>query len=113
MAGRPWTRSAESSLREDGSIWDRPDGYANACPGRLFGHESSLRANGMDADRFLALTANAMHGDRQRCLLEAGCDDFATKPIHRVELIEQIRVADGHGAAESWAGKGGPGRTRR
>ena len=38
----------------------------------------------------LALTANAMQGDRQKCL-DAGCDEFAIKPIRRAELIEQIQ----------------------
>jgi CheY-like chemotaxis protein len=50
----------------------------------------------------LALTANAMQGDRQRCL-EAGCDDFATKPINRGELVEKIQVliSDGNKPTES------------
>jgi signal transduction histidine kinase/DNA-binding response OmpR family regulator len=37
----------------------------------------------------IALTANAMQSDRQRCF-ESGCNDYATKPINRQQLIHQI-----------------------
>ncbi|MEI8374300.1 MAG: ATP-binding protein [Planctomycetota bacterium] len=93
---------AEVTLAENGQLaYD--EALAALAQGRLFevilmdmqmpvldGYEATrqLREQGYSGP-IVALTAHAMAEDRQKCL-DAGCDDFATKPIDRQVLLTTV-----------------------
>ena len=63
------------------------------------GWEATRRLKEADATRaipVIALTAHAMAGDRERAI-EAGCDDYDTKPIDLPRLLGKIEALLGSG----------------
>jgi len=58
------------------------------------GWEATRRVKASQSTRsipVIALTAHAMAGDREKAL-EAGCDDYDTKPIELPRLLEKIQT---------------------
>jgi two-component system, cell cycle response regulator DivK len=56
------------------------------------GWEATRRIKANDATRkipVIALTAHAMEGDREKAV-EAGCDDYDTKPVEITRLLAKI-----------------------
>ncbi|HEX2100196.1 MAG TPA: response regulator, partial [Candidatus Synoicihabitans sp.] len=66
------------------------DGYAATMEIRRIEH-----ALGHPRTPICALTADAMGGDRQRCL-DAGMDEYLTKPISPPKLLDVVRRAADH-----------------
>lgn len=65
-----------------------------SLPG-IDGWEATRRLKSDDATRripVIALTAHAMSSDRQRAI-EAGCDEYDTKPVHYQRLLTKIEKA--------------------
>ena len=60
----------------------------------LDGWEATRRLKGLEGTRtipVIALSAHAMPGDREKAL-EAGCDDYAAKPVNLPSLLAKIRA---------------------
>ena len=65
------------------------------------GWEATRQLNSSSQTRaipIIALTAHAMAGDRERAI-EAGCDDYDTKPVELGRLLEKIYSLIRKGAA--------------
>jgi len=74
---------------------DRPDlVLMDMSLPEIDGWEATRRLKADPATRaipVIALTAHAMSGDRERAL-EAGCDDFDTKPVDLPRLLQKIEA---------------------
>ena len=74
----------------------------------LDGWEATRRLKADEATRpipVIALTAHAMAGDREKAL-EAGCDDYDTKPVELPRLLAKVEALLGRQAEGGGDGQG-------
>ncbi len=58
--------------------------------------EITARWSADERPRIVAMTANAMQGDREMCIA-AGMDDYLTKPIRVERLVEALNLVQSRG----------------
>ncbi|MGE8210796.1 MAG: ATP-binding protein [Stenotrophomonas rhizophila] len=73
----------------------------------LDGYQATRRWRAHEADTgaarqpIVAMTANAMAGDRERCL-QAGMDDYLSKPVNRASLLACLQRWQANAAPSQW-----------
>jgi signal transduction histidine kinase/CheY-like chemotaxis protein/HPt (histidine-containing phosphotransfer) domain-containing protein len=67
--------------------------------------EINRRWSGQRRPRIVAMTANAMQGDRELCLA-AGMDDYVSKPVHVEELVAALERSTARAEDPARAGSG-------
>lgn len=80
------------------------DGFAATRMIRTMEAEQSLATPSSRPLPIIALTAQAVRGDRERCL-SAGMTDYVTKPVNRKELLRTIRACLEDNAAHELHGE--------